>query len=889
MKMYVYQRFIIVVGLLMILLAPALSHAAPPPQGPAPSPLSDQALVDQLKQLTQGAVRISHHAETGKVRFIGASAERSVAQPSVLGLAASPEDAARGFLAVYGNLFGLDDAYRDLTVMKERSLADGRNFVRFQQTYQGIPIIGGEVIVQVGAGRDIISTNGELLPDLDLDISPRITAETARQTALTLVTKNYDLSQAELTTSEPELWIYNPMLMGGPGLRFNTLVWRVEVTPLELAPIDEFVLIDAHVGAVTLNFNQTHIIKNRQTYDANNLTTLPGTLVCNEGNPLCAGGDAHEVAAHTYAGDTYDYYFAEHGRDSINNAGMTMISTVHFGVNFANAFWNGSQMVYGDAFGFAQADDVVAHELTHGVTNFESNLFYYYQSGSINESLSDVWGEFVDQNNGAGTDTAGVRWQMGEDVTGLGAIRNMQNPPLFNDPDRMTSPNYVCDQTELSTGDGDNGGVHSNSGVNNKAAYLMTDGDTFNGQTVTGLGHAKVADLYYEVQTNMLTSAADYADLYDALIQASINLGFSAADQQEVKDALAAVEMNQPPPTCQAPHAPRCDSGFAHDIFFDDIESGGGNWTVGSNSGLPAWFVPQTASTIGLPGPYATSGRGNIHGFAQGNPIGGISDTFLAMNSDVPLPADAYLHFNHAFGFESTVPLGFTRYDGGILEYSTNGGVTWSNAGGLFTHNGYNSTLEPSNPLGGISAFGADSRGYISSRLDLGSLAGQNIRFRFRMGTDEFLYDYGWFIDDVRIYTCQPTIPKLTISKTTPTTAHAGQPLTYAISLENTYDLTATGVVLTDSVPANTTLNPASLSGDATHSGTSAGSLITWNIGSVNYKQVVNRTFMVTVDSAITAGQVVNTAYVSATNVTFGSNDTVTTPIGNTYLPFIIK
>jgi hypothetical protein len=284
----------------------------------------------------------------------------------------------------------------------------------------------------------------------------------------------------------------------------------------------------------------------------------------------------------------------------------------------------------------------------------------------------------------------------------------------------------------------------------------MTDGGGFNGKTVTGLGYAKVADLFYEVQTNLLTSAADYADLYDALLQACTNLGYSAGDCQEVKDTVDATEMNLQPTSCQAPEAPICTIGQSpSNLFFDDIESGAGNWTIGSNQGTAYWFVPQTTSTIGLNQPYATSGDGNIWGFDQGLNFGGTSDTFLGMNSDITLPANAYLHFNHAFGFESD-SAGSPYYDGGVLEYSTDSGGSWSDAGSLFTQNGYNNTIDAvyDNPLGGRSAFTADSRGYISSRLDLSSLAGEDVRFRFRIGTDAIVYDYGWFIDDVRIYTC---------------------------------------------------------------------------------------------------------------------------------------
>ena len=135
-------------------------------------------------------------------------------------------------------------------------------------------------------------------------------------------------------------------------------------------------------------------------------------------------------------------------------------------------------MFFGD--GYASADDVVGHELTHGVTEHESNLVYMNESGAINESLSDVFGELIDQTNGAGNDSASVKWLMGEDLP-IGAIRSMKNPKLYGDPDRYLSPLYY-------TGEGDNGGVHFNSGVNNKLCYLLTDGGSFNGETITAMG-----------------------------------------------------------------------------------------------------------------------------------------------------------------------------------------------------------------------------------------------------------------------------------------------------------------------------------------------------------------------------------------------------------------
>jgi subtilisin-like proprotein convertase family protein len=118
----------------------------------------------------------------------------------------------------------------------------------------------------------------------------------------------------------------------------------------------------------------------------------------------------------------------------------------------------------------------------------------------------------------------------------IGAIRDMKNPPVYGDPDRMGSPLWY-------TGSGDNGGVHTNCGVNNKLCYLLTDGGTFNGHTVTGMGITKIADLYYEVQTNLLTSGADYTDLYSALTQAAINLGWTSTEKQNLEQASQAVEI----------------------------------------------------------------------------------------------------------------------------------------------------------------------------------------------------------------------------------------------------------------------------------------------------------------------------------------------------------
>jgi Zn-dependent metalloprotease len=742
---------------------------------------ADQGLLSQLQQAASGKATIACHSTLGKVRFVGTEPGSPLPRAASLTAATAPEQVARTFLTTYGPLFGLTNQSAELNVMQGQSTKEGRNFIRFQQVYQNIPVIGGEIIVQSDKNQQIVSAGGELLPGPKLSVTPKITPAEAQNKALAEIAKGYKLSVTALTTTKPELWIYDSRIMNGTTAHPGTLVWRMEVTATsgKAEPIREFVLIDAQAGFVTLHFNQIADAKDRWVCNNNNNPTNPEqdctTPVRTEGQP--ATGNSDIDLAYDYAGATYDFYFNNFGRDSLDGAGLRLKSTVNFcyvsgsaNCPYQNAFWNGTQMYYGQ--GFAVADDVVGHELTHGFTQFTSHLFYFYQSGAINESLSDVFGEFIDQTDGrdgcAGSDPS-QRWLLGEDLPlggpCNGQIRNMKNPPAFNDPDRTGSPNYISGAA--GPGNNDNGGVHTNSGVNNKAAYLMVDGDTFNGQTITGLGIPKAAQIYYELETHLLTSASDYQDMYNYLQQACNNLvgthSITGADCQQVKKVVDATEMNLTPTNAPIPtDAPVCAPGkIVNTLFFDNLENtASGNWTSSATSGTNAWFYPENPNPI-LDARYATSGVHNLWGYDQGN----VADYNIRMTSSVTLPANAFLRFNHSYEFDFFVS---TKYDGGIVEYSTNGGGTWNDLGPLFSENGYNATISSGfgNPLGGSQAFGGPSNGYYASRANLNSLAGQAVRFRFRIGTDSSADDYGWFIDDIRIYTCQnpPTTTTLTSS-----------------------------------------------------------------------------------------------------------------------------
>jgi len=734
----------------------AQSFAAPP----APDELAS------LRQQTAGSLKVSYHAQTGKVRFLAADPAHPVPRPAQLPANAGPEEAARGFLAAHGSLFGLIDQAHEVVAERTQAAEGGRSFVRFQQVHEGIPVLGGELIVQTDANQNVISANGEILPQPSVAVTPTVDAATAQARAREVVAKTYNLNAAALEASTPQLWLYNPVLLG-PGLDLTRLVWRMDVQPQDLQPMRELVLVDAQLGGIALHFNQVDTALNRETYDAQSTPNLTLVLSRTEGQP--ATGIADVDNAHDYAGETYDFYADVHGRDSIDGFGMTIKSSVRYcpvggPCPYPNAFWSDQyqQMIYGQSFPAAR--DVVAHELTHGVTSYESNLFYYMQSGAINEALSDIWGESVDQRDKTASDPEFNTWLIGENAPG-GAARSMSDPPNppypctvgacgptqnLRQPDKMTSI-YYMDKASLDPYyvGGDSGGVHVNSGVANKAAYLMAKGGAFNGRTVTPLGITKMAKVWYEVQTHFLTSGSDYQDLYDGLQQACANLmGVGVTNQndcQQVKNAVDATEMNLQPINAPAPEAPLCPAGQSpQNIFLDDMENAASaNWVAGTG-----W---QYVSG------YATSGT--YSWFAADQPATGDASLAMAPSKAVLLPAGtSYLHFRHAYDLED-------GYDGGVVEYTTDGGTTWkatdNPSNPLPTLNGYDGSISSAygNPLAGRMSFTGISNGYMSSRFDLTSLAGQSVRFRFRIGTDSNVGWFGWLVDDVRIYTCGTPAP----------------------------------------------------------------------------------------------------------------------------------
>jgi Zn-dependent metalloprotease len=276
----------------------------------------------------------------------------------------------------------------------------------------------------------------------------------------------------------------------------------------------------------------------RTVYDAATDQTLPGAVVRGEGGPAVADTCVNE--AYDGAGLVADFYRTRFRRDSIDGRGMRLDSTVHYGVKFDNAFWNGSQMVYGDGDGvvlhnFTSTIDVIAHEMTHGVTQSESALEYEGESGALNEHLSDVFGSVIKQY-ALNQAVAQADWLIGEGVLvaptpmpaggAARALRDMLNPgtAYANLPDLGDDP-QPAHMNDLFTGSEDNGGVHINSGIPNKAfaTFAMAVGGN-------SWDPAGPAEIWYQTATaSGLQSTATFQDFRDLTVGVAKRIAAKAA------------------------------------------------------------------------------------------------------------------------------------------------------------------------------------------------------------------------------------------------------------------------------------------------------------------------------------------------------------------------
>lgn len=478
---------------------------------------------------------------------------------------------------------------------RQDTLVAGRTHERLRQYYGGVPVFGGEVVRQLEGGVTV-SIFGSLYEGIELDTAPALSPDAARTrvTRATGATMGAGVQPALMVLPLEDgryALVYRLQVFANGDLRVYFVDagdGRIvkEYSNLQTAEVGRGVGVLGDPKKVSVDtFGGTYVASDGLrppvivTYDMrgdvqrtidflNGVTSIGPNDVASDADNVWADGAA--VDAHTYAGYTYDYFFKQFGRMGLDNRDVPIRSLVHplyrnaaqsapgdiVSFFLLNAFYvPGGVVVYGDGLPpdlvlstglrinyFAGALDVVAHELTHGVTDYSSGLIYEGESGALNEAFSDMMGtsaEFFFQP--AGTGLMQADYLIGEDIWTPGGLRSMSNPAAYGDPDHY-SRRY--------TGSEDDGGVHTNSAIPNQAFYLAIEGgrNRTSGLAVQGVGGANRAQIeraFYRAFVFLLPSDATFAVARSATIQAARDLyGPGSSAEQAVTEAWTAVGVN---------------------------------------------------------------------------------------------------------------------------------------------------------------------------------------------------------------------------------------------------------------------------------------------------------------------------------------------------------
>ncbi|MFQ5591002.1 MAG: M4 family metallopeptidase [Phycisphaerae bacterium] len=671
----------------------------------------------------------------------------------------------------------------------------GHTHTTYRQMHEGVRVFSGMVKIHEDSTGSVVAANGNFF-----NVSPKLSTQPALSASEAVDAALAQIIGTAPTVEKAELVVVDPGWYGdrriGEHLAYHIIIsdWSV--------PLREAFFVDAATGKVVDRWSMIHLLKDRKVYDAFDTDTLPGTLERSERDPPSFNDEVNR--AYDYLGDTYDLFWRAFGSDSVDGVGTSLTATVRStaaGLACPNAQWRGGPLQMLFCRGLA-TDDIVAHELMHGITESTANLIYQNQPGQLNEAYSDIFGEMVDLFNGdaaapgapagvpwpkdvyytdSGTDTPNslrsascndpsVRWRVGEDWQ---VLRDMWNPTCLGDPDRAFSTLQTCG----GPGAADNGGVHSGSGIPNHAFAIMTDGKSFNGFDVNGIGAIKALAVWYRALTVYLTPTSDFQDAYNALNQSALDLigtvprdprtgglsdtPFTTDDALEVNNALLAVEMNtegrcgatvailDPTPPQRCP--PRTT------IFRDDFESGDTGWTAQITAGNPPTPYHWTL-TGNLP-----FGRSGTAFYCEDRNVGdctpgwdeSAAHSLLSPVIDVaPDMSDLRLMFTHHIATEP-------GWDGGNLRVSVNGGNWQAVPTDAFMHNPYNLRLRSvvegnTNPLQSQEAYSGAGGEWGTTLINLSSFLVdvQTIQIRFTLGKDGCTGLDGWYVDDVELYNC---------------------------------------------------------------------------------------------------------------------------------------
>lgn len=479
----------------------------------------------------------------------------------------------------------------DWILIGEQKDRDGQTHYRYQQTWNGYPVDAAVLIAHTSNDK-VYSINGNVYQNFTTGSSESVSENDALLSAmshvgaetykwespaeeehykweqndpsktyfptgtLVLVSDDYSFRpesfrlawKFDIYASEPVSrdWIYVDALTGEVIQENKILVDADEAGTAETQYSgDQTIIADSFGGGYRLHDGSRG--DGVRTYDLNTSTTHADAVdfvdddnYWDTYNPEL---DEYATDAHYGAEMTYDYYWLIHGRNSIDDDGYNLLSYVHYGSSYLNAFWDGIRMTYGDGSGGytpLTTMDIAAHEITHGLTNNTANLIYYAESGALNESFSDIFGIAIENYATPGD----WDWLMGEDIGT--AFRSASNPNTYNDPDT-----YFGTYWASLTG-GDSGGVHTNSGVQNFWYYLLKEGGTGtndNGDAydVTGQDWDVASAVSFRNLTTYLWDASQFADARFFAIQSALDIYGGCSDEVEaVTNAWYAVGVGEP-------------------------------------------------------------------------------------------------------------------------------------------------------------------------------------------------------------------------------------------------------------------------------------------------------------------------------------------------------
>ncbi|HEU5144796.1 MAG TPA: M4 family metallopeptidase [Dermatophilaceae bacterium] len=515
--------------------------------------------------------------------------------------------------AAAADALGLDAAEK-LIVKSVIVDADGSTHVRYERTYDGLRVIGGDLVSHkdaTGAIEDVTWNVGKAVRPATM--TAKISAATAREAGLLASDARGEKA------STPELVIY--LTAKGARLAYEVVTEGIKAdqTPTRLHTV-----VDATTGATLASWddikhgtgNGIYVgtvsiatsgsagsytmrdTRGNYSTDMNQGTSGTGTTMTDAddtwGNGTQSSRQSAGVDAHYGAGKTYDYFNTQLGRAGIWNNGTGARSRVHYGQNYVNAFWDGTQMTYGD--GSSNANplvelDVAAHEMTHGVTENTANLAYSGESGGLNEATSDIFAAATEwyANNAADTPD----YLIGEEIN----INGNGTPLRYMDKPSKDGASKDCWYSGIGSVD-----VHYSSGPLNHWYYLASEGTgtktingvtysstACNGTTFTGIGHAKVERIWYRTLATYLTSSSNYAAARTGAIKAAKDLyGAGSPECTGIEKAFSGISVAAGTETCGGTTPPPSSS-----LVNGGFESGQTGWTgtsgpITNNTGRPA-------------------------------------------------------------------------------------------------------------------------------------------------------------------------------------------------------------------------------------------------------------------------------------------------------------